>query len=74
MEYVFIKYFRSRNVFMDGNFLGKTSETLRVEKGKHRFDLGVPKNYTPHLKKITVKDTTQILPEEVELTYLGGEA
>ena len=71
---MFIKYFRSRNVFMDGHLLGKTNKTLRVEKGKHRFDLGVPNNYTPQFRKRTVKDTTQILPMEVEFTYLGGEA
>lgn len=74
MEYVFIKYFRSRNVFMDGNYLGKTNKTLRVEKGKHRFDLGVPKNYRPHFRKKSVKETTQILPMEVEFTYVGGES
>ena len=74
MEYIFVRYFRKRNVFLDGNPVGNTNNTLRVEKGTHRIDLGEPKNYTPEFQEVAVTDTTQILPLEVAFDYTGGEA
>ncbi|MCD4807927.1 MAG: hypothetical protein K8R13_10255, partial [Methanococcoides sp.] len=65
MEYVTVKYYRKRNVFMDGNSTGKTNETLRVEEGTHKFDLGEPKNYSPGFRKTKVMNTTQIKPMEI---------
>lgn len=72
MEYLFVRYFRRRNVFLDGNLIGKTNDTLRVEKGTHRIDLGEPKNYSPEFREIPVTDTTQIFPLEIEFVYVGG--
>lgn len=65
MEYVIVSYYRNRNVTMDGNPAGKTNETLRVEAGTHRFDLGEPKNYSPGFRKAKVTGTTQIKPIEI---------
>ena len=65
MEYVTVKYYRKRNVFMDGNSTGKTNGTLRVEEGTHKFDLGEPKNYSPSFCRIKVTNTTQIEPMEI---------
>ena len=65
MEYVFVNYYRKRNVFMDGNLTGKTKETLRVEEGTHKFDLGEPKNYSPSFRKVKVMETTQIEPMDI---------
>jgi hypothetical protein len=74
MEYLFVRYFRMRNVFLDGKpiSIGKTNETLRVEKGTHRIDLGEPKNYSPEFREIPVTDTNQIFPLEIEFVYVGG--
>lgn len=72
MEYLFVRYFRRRNVLLDGNLIGKTNDTLRVEKGTHRIDLGEPKNYSPEFREIPVTDTTQIFPLEIEFVYVGG--
>lgn len=72
MEYLFVKYFRSRNAFLDGQKIGKTNETLRVEKGTHKVDLGEPKNYCPKFTEIQIEDTTQISPKEIEFVYDGG--
>lgn len=66
MEFVIVKYYRKRNVFMDGNPNGKTNETLRVEEGTHKFDLGGHKNYSPVFIKARVMNTTQIKPMEIE--------
>jgi len=68
MEYVKVNYYRKRNVFMDGNSTGKTNETLRVEEGTHKFDLGEPMNYSPSFCRAKVMDTTQIKPMEITFT------
>ena len=68
MEYVIVTYYRKRNVFMDGSPAGKTNETLRVEAGTHRFDLGEPKNYSPGFRKAKVTGTSQIKPMTVSFT------
>jgi hypothetical protein len=57
---------------MDGELIGKTNKTLRVEKGTHSFDLGEPKNHAPESVKRSVTDTTRILPLELEFTYVRG--
>jgi len=68
MEYVNVRYYRKRNVFMDGNLLGKTNETLRVDEGTHRFDLGENKNYTPAFRKVQVTDTSPMKPMEIHFS------
>jgi hypothetical protein len=65
MEYVYVRYYRKRNVFMDGNLLGKTNKTLRVGEGTHKFDLGEKKNYTPNFHKVRVMHTSQMKPMEI---------
>ena len=69
MEFIVVKYFRSRNVYLDGNLIGKTNQTLRVEEGTHLVDLGQPDNFTPASQKIRVTGTTQILPLEIEFQF-----
>lgn len=73
MEYVIITYYRKRNAFMDGNAIGKTNETLRVEEGTHKFDLGEPKNYTPGFRRVKVMDTSQIKPMEIRFSPVKEE-
>lgn len=72
MEYVVVKYYRKRNVFMDGNLVGKTGETLMVQEGTHRFDLGQPKNYTPTYRKASV--TATISTDPMTVTFAPAEA
>jgi hypothetical protein len=52
MEFLYVKYFRSRYVFLDGNRIGRTNKPLRVEAGSHRVDLGEDKNYAPEFQKM----------------------
>ena len=68
MEYVVVKYYRRRKVFMDGHLVGKTGETLMVQEGTHRFDLGQPKNYTPSFRKAQVTDTIATDPMVVSFS------
>ena len=67
MEYVVVEYYRKRNVFMDGNLVGKTGETLMVQEGTHRFELGQPKNYAPAFRKAQVTGT--IATDPMLLTF-----
>lgn len=68
MEYVVVKYYRRRNVFMDGNLVGKTGETLMIQEGTHRFDLGRPINYAPSFSKTQVTDTIATDPMLITFT------
>ena len=72
MEFLFVKYFRSRYVLLDGKRIGRTNKSLRVEAGSHRVDLGEVKNYAPEFHDIAISGTTQIFPMKVEFTYIGG--
>jgi hypothetical protein len=48
VEYVFIKYWRRRTVFVDGIESGMTDTVLTVgEEGYHHFELSDPPNYYP---------------------------
>ncbi len=71
MEYVVVKYYRKRNVFMDGHLVGKTGETLMVQEGTHRFDLGQPINYAPSFRKAQVTDT--IATEPMPISFAPAE-
>ena len=62
MEYVVVMYEDERDVFIDGQFAGKTGDTLMVEAGNHFFDLGKPKDYAPAKVGRTVENTTSISP------------
>ncbi len=61
MEYIIVRSFEEKDVFVDGVLTCKTDETMRVEEGTHIFDLG----YKPEAQTILVTDTTQIKPMEI---------
>lgn len=65
MEYVTIKYPRHRVVNIDGQEAGLTNRTLRVNRGTHTFNLGIPRDYKPKWRRVLVTDTTSIRPMEV---------
>ena len=62
VQYVRVKYYRSRNVHVDGAVGGKTNTIMRVDQGTHVFDLGPNKNYTPGEYRRKVQGTTAIRP------------
>lgn len=62
MEYVVVSYPAGRNVRLDGQVAGKTNDTLMVERGHHRFDLGDPHDYQPPSVQKNVQDTTSVTP------------
>lgn len=74
MEYVVVSYPTVRDVYIDGKVAGKTNETIRVERGHHRFDLGEPRDYQPPYIEMSIRDTTSIRPMRIEdFKPLGGD-
>ena len=65
MEFVVVVFEDERKVFIDGDESGKTEEVLRVEEGRHTFNMGDPRNYRPKWRRPLVSDTNPLLPMEV---------
>lgn len=62
MEYVVVSYPIDRDVRVDGRVAGKTKDTLMMERGHHRFDLGNPLDYQPPSVEKNVQNTTAVTP------------
>lgn len=62
MEHVTVKYWRRRNVFINGEKSGYTNMTLRTNRGTQVFTLGDPPNYEPTRRRVMVQNTTAINP------------
>lgn len=74
MEYVVVSYPTVRDVRLDGQIIGKTNVTLRVERGNHTFDLGDPLDYQPAYIEKSVRNTTTIRTMHIEdFRPLGGD-
>ena len=65
MEWVVVFFPNKRDVFIDGRRSGETEVKLIVSTGRHRFSLGVPRNYKPLHKDVTVKNTTVLTPQSI---------
>ena len=65
MEFVVVIFEDERRVFVDGDESGKTGEVIRVEEGRHTFNLGQPRNYRPKWRRPLVTGTNPLLPMEV---------
>jgi hypothetical protein len=65
MEYLVVRFPRSRRVKIDGEFQGRTDELIELEAGTHTVSLGPPPNFTPESRKIVLKDTSVNNPREV---------
>jgi hypothetical protein len=66
MEYVIVRFPRTRTVCIDGEESGETDERLRVEEGTHTINLGQPRDYAPKWRRPTVTGTTPLRPMEIE--------
>ena len=68
MQWMIVHYPRLRDVFIDGMRAGRTDEVLPVREGTQDVDLGKPVDYTPVKRRVTVTDTSEDQPKEVEFT------
>ena len=65
-EFLVVRYWRRRRVYVDGTRFGLTNTTLRVAAGPHRIDLGEPKNYQPGSRRVDLDGTSAARPEIIE--------
>lgn len=65
MEYLVVRFPRSRRVLVDDEFNGRTNELIQLEAGTHTISLGPPPTFTPESRRIVLKDTTELTPREV---------
>src|SRR5262245_7192063 len=65
MEFVRVTYPRDRQVRVDLQPQGQTNETIGVEAGLHRFDLGQPLDYAPSHDERMVSGTSFAVPMEI---------
>ena len=69
-EYVYVKYWRRRTVYVDGKPSGMTNTVLDVgEAGRHKIELSPPPNYSPSYRLPVVEFTTPQFPLEVEFLH-----
>jgi hypothetical protein len=66
MEYLVVRFPRSRRVLIDDEFNGRTDELIELEAGRHIVSLGPPyDSYKPDQYTIILKDTSELEPREV---------
>ena len=65
MEFLVVRFVRSRRVKVDGEFMGRTDELIEIEQGRHEVTLGYPPNFKPEIITVILKDTTEFTPREV---------
>jgi hypothetical protein len=70
MEFLVVHFPRSRRVFVDDVFSGRTDEVIELEAGTHKVALGPPNNFTPATRKIVLRDTSPLTPLEVSFDDL----
>jgi len=72
LEWVKVKYLRTRDVFVDGRRSGETNLVLIVSRGTHRFELGTPPDYAPRKRDVQVTGTSALAPLEIDFAPTGA--
>jgi len=65
MEYLLVRFPRSRRVAIDGEFNGRTNELIELEAGTYTVSLGPPPNFTPESRRVVLRNTSALEPKEV---------
>jgi hypothetical protein len=65
MEYLIVRFPRSRRVKIDDEFNGRTDDLIELEAGRHVVSLGPPYNFKPDEHTIILKGTAELDPREV---------
>jgi len=66
VEYLVVRFPRSRRVKVDDEFNGRTGELIELEAGSHLVTLGPPDNFSPEERRIILKDTSELEPREID--------
>jgi hypothetical protein len=65
MEFLVVRFPRSRRVLIDDEFTGRTDDLIELEAGTYTISLGPPANFTPESRKIVLRNTSALEPREV---------
>lgn len=65
MEFLVVRFPRSRRVLIDDEFNGRTGELIELEAGTHTVSLGPPANFAPPFQRIVLRNTSALEPREV---------
>jgi hypothetical protein len=57
MEFAIVTFPSTRSVNVDGAQMGQTGRILRLQAGTHRFDLGMPFDYSPVSQTVALAGT-----------------
>jgi hypothetical protein len=66
VEWVIVTYASTRDVFVDGRRTGATNQMFITREGTQTFDLGVPVDYRPPKRRVTVTDTVPADPMTID--------
>lgn len=72
MEFVRVTYPGDRRVRVDHQPQGRTNTVIRVERGRHHFDLGLPPDYEPPYDERVVTGTSFAAPLELAFSPAAG--
>jgi hypothetical protein len=75
MEFVIVTFPTTRNVRVDGSREGQTGQIIGVQRGRHIFDLGNPRDYLPPSVEVPVFNTTPGMPLAIAFhptAFAGG--
>jgi hypothetical protein len=73
-EFVIVKLLPDnddRQVFVDDDPNGRTNQTITVDRGHHKFQLGGEQNYSPPSQSLNIEDT--VSPFSKEITFEKNE-
>jgi PEGA domain-containing protein len=69
MEYLVVKFDRSRRVVIDGSPFGSTNTVIQIEAGTHTITLAPPADFSPPTPlTVVIVDTSVITPLTVSFT------
>ena len=74
MEYLLVKFERSRRVLINGNPFGFTNAIIQIEAGTHTVSLEAPPDFSPLEQTILVQATSPLAPSTVAFHRLPPSA
>ena len=66
-------YHEQRDVFVDGQRMGRTNRRIEIGRGTYTVNLGDPRDYRPNWRRVKIKGTFPDDPLIVTFERLGEE-
>jgi len=65
MEFLLVTFRSDRDVVIEGEVAGLTNQLITLGPGTYTIWLAPPTDYTPLRRRVVVRDTSPLEPEEV---------